>query len=58
MLRHGRGFKGNSLLAPRTRRSASLLTMEGIDLRDPRWSVTPDGRLMLCVGSFRWFDEA
>jgi hypothetical protein len=30
--------------------SAALLTEEGIDLRDPKFSVTPDGRLMLTLG--------
>ena len=30
--------------------SAALLTEEGIDLRDPKFSLTPDGRLMLVLG--------
>jgi len=30
--------------------SAALLTEEGIDLRDPKLAVTPDGRLMLTLG--------
>ncbi len=30
--------------------SAALLTEEGIDLRDPKLSITPDGRLMLLAG--------
>ncbi|MEA3400224.1 MAG: sialidase family protein [Armatimonadota bacterium] len=30
--------------------SAAYLTEQGIDLRDPKLSVTPDGRLMLLVG--------
>ena len=30
--------------------SAALLAEEGIDLRDPKISVTPDGRLMLVAG--------
>jgi hypothetical protein len=30
--------------------SASLLTEKGIDLRDPKLSVTPDGRLMIVAG--------
>lgn len=30
--------------------SAALLTEEGIDLRDPKLSTTPDGRLMLTLG--------
>ena len=30
--------------------SVALLTEEGIDLRDPKISITPDGRLMLTIG--------
>jgi hypothetical protein len=30
--------------------SAALLSEEGIDLRDPKLSLTPDGRLMLVMG--------
>jgi hypothetical protein len=30
--------------------SAALLTERGVDLRDPKFSVTPDGRLMLALG--------
>ena len=30
--------------------SAALLTEEGIDLRDPKLSITPDGRLMMTAG--------
>jgi hypothetical protein len=30
--------------------SAALLTEEGVDLRDPKLSITPDGRLMLSFG--------
>ncbi len=30
--------------------SAALLSEEGIDLRDPKLSITPDGRLMLVMG--------
>ncbi len=30
--------------------SATLLSEEGIDLRDPKLSLTPDGRLMLVMG--------
>jgi len=30
--------------------SAALLSEEGVDLRDPKLSVTPDGRLMLVAG--------
>lgn len=31
--------------------SYALLSMEGVDLRDPKLSITPDGRLHLLVGS-------
>ena len=31
-------------------RSAALLDEEGVDLRDPKLSVTPDGRLMVLMG--------
>lgn len=30
--------------------SASLIEEQGIDLRDPKLSITPDGRLMLLIG--------
>lgn len=30
--------------------SVALLTEEGVDLRDPKLSITPDGRLMLVMG--------
>lgn len=30
--------------------SAALLEEEGVDLRDPKLSITPDGRLMLTIG--------
>jgi hypothetical protein len=30
--------------------SAALLSEEGTDLRDPKFSITPDGRLMLVLG--------
>jgi hypothetical protein len=30
--------------------SAALVTEEGIDLRDPKFSITPDNRLMLALG--------
>lgn len=30
--------------------SAALLKKEGVDLRDPKLSVTPDGRLMIIIG--------
>jgi len=33
-----------------TWRSVALLTEEGVDLRDPKLSVTPDGRLMINMG--------
>ncbi|MBN2296815.1 MAG: exo-alpha-sialidase [Pirellulales bacterium] len=32
-------------------RDEALLTMQGRDLRDPKLSITPDGRLMLCTAS-------
>jgi len=31
-------------------RSAALIEQEGIDLRDPKFSLMPDGRLMLTMG--------
>ncbi len=31
-------------------KSAALVSEEGIDLRDPKLSITPDGRLMLVLG--------
>lgn len=31
-------------------RSAALIAEEGIDLRDPKFSMTPDGRLMIVAG--------
>ena len=34
--------------------SAALLETEGVDLRDPKLSVTPDGRLMLLPGATIW----
>lgn len=34
----------------RTWRSAALLEQDGIDLRDPKLSVMPDGRLMMIMG--------
>ncbi len=37
--------------------SAALFTEEGVDLRDPKLSVTPDGRLMLLVGGSIYRDE-
>ena len=30
--------------------SAALITKEGFDLRDPKLSITPDGRLMVLIG--------
>jgi hypothetical protein len=30
--------------------SAGLLAVDGVDLRDPKLSVTPDGRLMVAIG--------
>lgn len=35
----------------RTWRPAALLAEAGVDLRDPKLSVAPDGRAMLCIGS-------
>jgi len=37
-------------------RSAALLEDSGIDLRDPKLSVMPDGRLMLIMGGSRYED--
>jgi hypothetical protein len=34
----------------KTWQSAALLADDGIDLRDPKFSITPDGRLMLLCG--------
>lgn len=31
-------------------KSAAALTEKGVDLRDPKFSITPDGRLMLVMG--------
>lgn len=38
--------------------SAALLTTEGVDLRDPKLSRTPDGRLMLVAGGSIYRDDA
>jgi hypothetical protein len=35
--------------------SAALVSEAGIDLRDPKFSVTPDGRLMLSMGG-SWYE--
>lgn len=35
-------------------RSVAHLKLEGIDLRDPKLSVTPDGRLMVMMGGSRY----
>ena len=35
----------------KTWRSEALLAMDGRDLRDPKLSVTPDGRLMICTAA-------
>ncbi len=37
--------------------SAALLSEEGIDLRDPKLSVTPDSRLMLVMGGSLYQDK-
>lgn len=34
----------------KTWRSAALLAEKGVDLRDPKFSITPDGRLMIVCG--------
>ena len=38
-------------------RSRALLAMEGLDLRDPKLSVAPDGDLLLLVGASRYEGE-
>jgi len=38
--------------------SAALLSEEGIDLRDPKLSLTPDGRLMLVLGGSVYENKA
>lgn len=38
-------------------RSTALLQEEGVDLRDPKISVTPDGRLMLVIGGSVYQDR-
>lgn len=38
-------------------RSLASIKEEGIDLRDPKLSETPDGRLMLLVGGSRYVDK-
>lgn len=37
--------------------SAALLSEEGIDLRDPKLSITPDGRLMMVAGGSVYRDH-
>ncbi len=37
--------------------SSALLSEEGIDLRDPKFSVTPDNRLMLVMGGSLYEDK-
>lgn len=39
-------------------RSAALVEEEGVDLRDPKLSVTPDGRLMLVMGGSLYDGDA
>ncbi len=34
--------------------SAALVAEEGVDLRDPHFSMTPDNRLMIVAGGSRW----
>jgi len=41
-------------LDARTWRSATLISEKGVDLRDPKLSVTPDGRLLLVCGRRTW----
>jgi hypothetical protein len=38
--------------------SAALLSEAGIDLRDPKFSITPDGRLMLVMGGSVYENKA
>src|SRR5437763_12317935 len=37
--------------------SAALLGEEGVDLRDPKLSITPDGRLMIVAGGSVYKDK-
>ncbi|CAG5017930.1 hypothetical protein DYBT9275_05873 [Dyadobacter sp. CECT 9275] len=37
--------------------SAALLKKEGVDLRDPKLSITPDGRLMIIIGGSIYKDR-
>jgi len=39
-------------------RRAALLSERGVDLRDPKLSLTPDGRLMLLAGGSRYGERA
>ena len=38
--------------------SAAYLTEKGIDLRDPKLSITPDGRLMVIIGGSEYVNKA
>jgi hypothetical protein len=39
-------------------RSLATIEKKGVDLRDPRLSIMPDGRLLLNMGGIRWKDES
>lgn len=56
---HGRDGRIRVLASPdgSSWESAALLSEEGVDLRDPKLSVTPDGRLMLLAGGSVYADE-
>ena len=38
--------------------SAALIDEEGVDLRDPKFSIKPDGQLMIIAGGSVWNQEA
>jgi hypothetical protein len=52
--RHARGGDGKCRVIEstdgKTWTSAALIAEDGIDLRDPKLSITPDGRLMMVMG--------
>ena len=56
---HGDPGKIRVITSPdgETWQSFALLEREGIDLRDPKLSVTPDGRLMLTIGAANYQGE-